>query len=135
VNAASSRVWPTLLYDDARAAIAWLKDALGFEEVLVVPDDDDKEVVVHAELKWPEGGGIMMGSRGAGQEPFTNLPSGASSVYVVTDEPDRLYEQATRAGAKVERELRDEDYGSRGFTVRDPEGNLWSFGTYAGEAE
>jgi uncharacterized glyoxalase superfamily protein PhnB len=29
--------------------------------------------------------------------------------------------------------LKDEDYGSRGFTVSDPEGNLWSFGTYAGE--
>ena len=36
-------------------------------------------------------------------------------------------------GAEVVRGLKDEDYGSRGFTVRDPEGNLWSFGTYAGE--
>jgi uncharacterized glyoxalase superfamily protein PhnB len=34
------------------------------------------------------------------------------------------------AGAQVERELADMDYGSREFSVRDPEGNLWSFGTY-----
>jgi uncharacterized glyoxalase superfamily protein PhnB len=37
------------------------------------------------------------------------------------------------AGAKVLREMRDEDYGSRGFTVTDPEGKVWSIGTYAGE--
>jgi uncharacterized glyoxalase superfamily protein PhnB len=41
--------------------------------------------------------------------------------------------RATAAGAEVVRELRYEDYGSLGFTVRDPEGNLWSFGTYRGE--
>ncbi len=39
-----------------------------------------------------------------------------------------------RAGAEVVLPLKDEDYGSRGFTVRDPEGNRWSFGTYAGGA-
>jgi uncharacterized glyoxalase superfamily protein PhnB len=54
-------------------------------------------------------------------------------VYIVCDDPDSLFERATGAGAEVVRGLRDEDYGSRGFTVRDPEGNLWSFGTYRGE--
>ncbi|MFR9750988.1 VOC family protein [Nocardia sp. 004] len=47
-------------------------------------------------------------------------------------DPDALFARATAAGAEVVRDLRDEDYGSRGFTVRDPEGNLWSFGTYWG---
>jgi uncharacterized glyoxalase superfamily protein PhnB len=37
----------------------------------------------------------------------------------------------TRAtGATIERELTDQDYGSRDYTASDPEGNLWSFGTY-----
>jgi uncharacterized glyoxalase superfamily protein PhnB len=54
-------------------------------------------------------------------------------VYVVCDNPDELFERAVGAGAELVRGLRDEDYGSRGFTVRDPEGNLWSFGTYGGE--
>ena len=58
---------------------------------------------------------------------------GAASVYVVTDQPDALLEQAKAAGAVVVRELRDEDYGSRDFSVTDPEGNIWSFGTYRGE--
>ena len=54
-------------------------------------------------------------------------------MYVVCDDPDGLFERATAAGAEVVRGLTDQDYGSREFTVRDPEGNLWSFGTYKGE--
>lgn len=64
---------------------------------------------------------------------FGRRAPGNDSVYVVCDEPDALFARATAAGAEVVRGLKDEDYGSRGFTVRDPEGNLWSFGTYRGE--
>jgi uncharacterized glyoxalase superfamily protein PhnB len=39
-------------------------------------------------------------------------------------------ERARAAGADVARELTDMDYGSREFSARDPEGNVWSFGTY-----
>lgn len=45
---------------------------------------------------------------------------------------DALYERATAAGAETITGSKDEDYGSRGFTVADPEGNFWSFGTYRG---
>ncbi|MCU1447975.1 MAG: putative enzyme related to lactoylglutathione lyase, partial [Acidimicrobiales bacterium] len=40
--------------------------------------------------------------------------------------------RATKAGAEIVLPIKDEDYGSRGFTARDPEGNLWTFGTYRG---
>lgn len=129
----TATVWPVLIYDDARAAIRFLVAAFGFVEAAVYADDEDESRVVHAELRLPDGGGVMLGSTGAGSEPFTSLPRGSASIYVVTDEPDALFARATSAGADVVRGLRDEDYGSRGFTVRDPEGNLWSFGTYAGE--
>jgi uncharacterized glyoxalase superfamily protein PhnB len=52
---------------------------------------------------------------------------------VVTDDPDGLFDRATKAGAEVIMPLHDTDYGSRDFAVRDPEGNRWSFGTYRGE--
>lgn len=52
---------------------------------------------------------------------------------MVCDDPDTLYERATAAGAETVRGLRDEDYGSRRFTVADPEGNHWSVGTYRGD--
>jgi uncharacterized glyoxalase superfamily protein PhnB len=125
-------VWPVLTYRDARAAIAFLVEAFGFEERAAYASDDDPGVVQHAELRWPRGGGVMFGTAGKDDSPFGKRTPGNDAVYVVCDDPDALFERAIAAGAEVVRGLTDEDYGSRGFTVRDPEGNLWTFGTYAG---
>ncbi|HEX4103837.1 MAG TPA: VOC family protein [Pseudonocardiaceae bacterium] len=126
----SPTIWPALTYADASAAIRFLVEAFGFVETLVVPGEGGREIA-HAELRWPEGGGVMLGSTSDDTE-FSRLKPGATSIYVVTDAPDGVFGRATMAGAEVVRGLKDEDYGSRGFTVRDPEGNLWSFGTYRG---
>jgi uncharacterized glyoxalase superfamily protein PhnB len=125
-------VWPVLSYRDARAAIAFLVEAFGFEERAVYARDDEPAVVEHAELRWPPGGGVMLATAGKDDSPFGRRQPGNDSVYVVCDDPDALFERAAGARAEVVRGLVDEDYGSRGFTVRDPEGSLWSFGTYAG---
>ena len=123
------QVWPTLRARDARALIRFLVDAFGFEETAVYGEGDR---VGHAELAWPPGGGIMLGSvRGTDSDEW-DLPPGGFGAYVVTDEPDALYARATAAGAEVLTELHETDYGSRDFAVRDPEGNRWSFGTYRG---
>lgn len=53
------QVWPTLRAHDARALIRFLIDAFGFEETVVHGEGDR---VDHAQLSWPEGGGIMLGS-------------------------------------------------------------------------
>jgi uncharacterized glyoxalase superfamily protein PhnB len=126
-------VWPVLSYRDARGAIEFLSKAFGFEERAAYARDDDPSIVEHAEMTWPLGGGIMFGTAGKDDSPFGQRVPGNDSVYVVCDNPDELFERAVGAGAELVRGLRDEDYGSRGFTVRDPEGNLWSFGTYGGE--
>ncbi len=124
------QVWPTLRARDARALIRFLVDAFGFEETAVYGSGDR---VDHAQLSWPPGGGIMLGSaRDDSDDPWPLRP-GTFGAYVVTDEPDKLYARAVAAGAVVVRELATTDYGSREFTVRDPEGNRWSFGTYRGE--
>ncbi|GAA4587232.1 VOC family protein [Planotetraspora phitsanulokensis] len=124
------QVYPALRARDARALIRFLVDAFGFEETVVYGEGDR---VDHAQLSWPLGGGIMLGSvRDVPDDPWPLQP-GAFGAYVVTDDPDGLYARATAAGAKVAQELHDTDYGSRDFTVVDPEGNLWSFGTYRGE--
>lgn len=123
------QVWPTLRARDAPKLIAFLVDALGFEEALVIRDGDR---VHHAELAWPPGGGVMLGSeRDEPTDPWKLAP-GSFGGYAVTDDPAGLYARAVAAGADVIRELHDTDYGSREFAVRDPEGNLWSFGTYRG---
>jgi uncharacterized glyoxalase superfamily protein PhnB len=123
-------VWPIVRYKDTRAALRFLADAFGFEVTAVHPPDEGP--VEHAEARWPLGGGVMLGDLGRGDPMFSQSP-GQQVVYVVTDAPDELLARATAAGAEIARDMRDEDYGSRGFTARDPEGNLWSFGTYPGE--
>jgi uncharacterized glyoxalase superfamily protein PhnB len=115
---------------DARALISFLVDAFGFEETVVYGDGDR---VDHAQLSWPPGGGVMLGSvREDGETDSWPVPPGSFGAYVVTDDPDGLFERAAKAGAEVIMGLHDTDYGSRDFAVRDPEGNRWSFGTYPG---
>ncbi|ONM50633.1 VOC family protein [Nocardia donostiensis] len=126
-------VWPCLGFRDAKATSDFLVEAFGFELTAIYTREDDPSVVEHGELRWPLGGGIMFGSAGReGGIPDRRVP-GTESVYVVCDDPDALYERAVAAGAETVRGLKDEDYGSRGFTVADPEGNHWSFGTYRGQ--
>jgi uncharacterized glyoxalase superfamily protein PhnB len=125
------QVWPTLRAHDAKALIRFLVEAFGFEETVVYADGD---VVHHAQLSWPEGGGIMLGSvREDPEVPASATDPGAFGAYVVTDQPDALCERARAAGAEITAEPHDTDYGSRDFAARDPEGNRWSFGTYRGE--
>ena len=129
----SKFVWPCVAYDDAPAAVTFLSEAFGFVPSIVVADPERSDVVHHAELLWPEGGGIMLGSTGRDDSEFSKRPAGSGSIYVVTDDPHAVYDRALPAGARLVRDMQDEDYGSTGFTVADPEGNLWSFGTYRGE--
>jgi uncharacterized glyoxalase superfamily protein PhnB len=123
------QVWPTLRARDARALIRFLVEAFGFTETVVYGEG---EVVHHAQLSWPEGGGIMLGSAQDTPDDVWPLRPGTFGAYVVTDAPDELFARATAAGATVVLGLHDTDYGSRDFMVSDPEGNRWSFGTYRG---
>jgi uncharacterized glyoxalase superfamily protein PhnB len=89
--------------------------------------------VDHAQLSWPLGGGIMLGSARTDPDDQFALTPGTFGAYVVADDIDGLYARAKAAGARITREPEATDYGSRDFAARDPEGNLWSFGTYRGE--
>jgi uncharacterized glyoxalase superfamily protein PhnB len=71
----------------------------------------------------------MLGS--SSDDSDMNLRPCTFHAYVTVD-PDALFARAVENGAKVCRELTDQDYGSREFSVQDPEGNYWSFGTYRG---
>ncbi len=123
-------VWPAFRARDARALIRFLVDAFGFEETAVHGEGDR---VDHAELSWPEGGGVMLGS--VREDPDDAWPAvpGTAACYVVTADPAAVHSRAVAAGAIIVREPATTDYGSTEFAARDPEGNQWSFGTYAGE--
>jgi uncharacterized glyoxalase superfamily protein PhnB len=98
----------------------------------VVPGEGGR--IEHAELTFGNGM-VMLGSTRDGDDDFrlrspNELGGSNLGVYVVVDDPDALHERARKAGAEIQRELTDQDYGSREFIARDPEGNIWSFGTY-----
>jgi uncharacterized glyoxalase superfamily protein PhnB len=123
-------IFPALRFRDAPAAIDWLGRAFGFERRMVV--EGDGGVVEHAELVLG-GSMIMLGSvrpPEAGAYSAVAPPPGCSSLYVLVEDPDGVHARAVEAGAGIVAGLADEDYGSRGFTARDPEGNVWTFGTY-----
>jgi uncharacterized glyoxalase superfamily protein PhnB len=115
---------PTLRYRDAKAAIEFLERAFGLERKEVYENDDG--TVAHAELTHGRGM-VMLGSARTGDPQFETR---RSSMYVIVGDPDALHDRAKSAGARITRELQDTDYGSREFTAEDPEGNVWSFGTY-----
>ena len=120
-------VWHTFRAGDCRALIGFLVAAFGFVENVAYEDDG---VIVHAQLDWPEGGGVMLGQERDGTG-WDRQP-GTAGAYVVTADPDGVHARAVAAGAEIIEGPVERDYGSRDFVARDPEGNLWSFGTYAG---
>jgi uncharacterized glyoxalase superfamily protein PhnB len=123
---------PTMRYRDANAAVDWLCRAFGFEEHSVYRDD--KGMVMHAELSFGNGM-IMVG-------PVADTPFGrfmcqpdeaggeTQTAYVLVADADAHHAQAVAAGAEVVMPLRDESYGGREYSCRDPQGHIWTFGTY-----
>jgi uncharacterized glyoxalase superfamily protein PhnB len=113
-------------YLDAAKAVEWLGEAFGFQAKGVHKSEDG--TIVHAELTYGNGAVMFGQAKHAGDNEFGGL--GNAAVYVVVDDPDAHYQPAKAAGAEIVRELTDQDYGSREYSAKDFEGNVWSFGTY-----
>jgi len=132
-KATRSTVIPVLRYRNAPAAIEWLCQVFGFERQLVVPNDDG--TIVHAQLGFGNGM-IMVGSvldTAFGRlmkQPDEIGGAETQSAYLVVSDADEVYARARAAGAQIMVDIKDEDYGGRGFTCRDLEGHLWSVGSY-----
>jgi uncharacterized glyoxalase superfamily protein PhnB len=127
----TATVIPALHYQDAHAAIDFLCKAFGFEKKAVY---GDAETVAHAELTLGNGM-IMLGS--VKDTEYGRLlvrprtAGGATmSVYVIVEDADAHFARAKAAGAEIVREPVTQDYGGRDYTCKDPEGNIWTFGTY-----
>ena len=126
---------PCLRYRNAPAAIEWLCSTFGFEKNAVYPNEDGS--IAHAQLSFGNGM-IMLGSVLKKESPWGQLIKQPDEVegaetqaaYVVVKDADIIYNKAKAAGAKIAIDIKDEEYGGRGFSCYDLEGHLWSFGTY-----
>lgn len=132
---------PCFRYEDAPAAIEWLGKAFGAEPQLVVPGEAEGEIA-HAQLVI-DAGMIMLGSAGKHGNDFDELMTtvnecggrNTQTVYVVVPDPKAHHDRAVAAGAEVVLPLEAKDYGGSGYTCRDLEGHVWSFGDYDPWAE
>jgi len=127
-----STVIPALRYRDPRAAIDFLTSALGFE-VRTVSEGADGGVD-HAELTLG-GGMVMLG--GERDNEFGKLVRAlpprerpTSAMYLVVDDVAAHTERARAAGAEIVQEPEAQSYGGSNYTVRDPEGQIWTIGDY-----
>jgi PhnB protein len=125
-------IWAVVTYTDTDAGIRFVTDVLGFEEQVLVRDDEG--AIVHSEYRWPEGGVVQLTGWVEGNE-FIPRP-GDQGLYVVTADPHAVWQRCRDAGVEVLREPYPPHYDpdGMGFSIRDTEGNAWSFGTYAGGA-
>ena len=126
-------VMPCMRYRDANAAIDWLCSVFGFEAQMVIPEKDGS--VAHAQLIFGNSM-IMLGSAFDTEygrllkQPNEIGQFVTQSTYLVVKDADLVYDRVRSAGGQILLDIKDEDYGGRGFTCRDPEGHVWSIGTY-----
>ncbi|MDE0884833.1 MAG: VOC family protein [Myxococcota bacterium] len=133
----ASSIVPSLRYPEARLAIDWLCQAFGFEEHLVVPGENEGSIV-HAQLIHGNAMIMLASADSHGGNAFDQRVRPASelgektnqAIYLVVPDPDAHYARAVTAGASVMMEIQDQDYGGRGYTCLDCDGNVWSFGDY-----
>jgi uncharacterized glyoxalase superfamily protein PhnB len=129
MSASTVTLWHSFSVRDAAATADWLR-AVGFVEHATYRDEHDPTVVVHAEWLWegPTGtAGVMWGT----DRPDGGVhDAGHASAYLVCDDPAAVAERAVAAGGTLVQPVTDKDYGGAGGTVRDPDGNSWSLGTY-----
>jgi predicted enzyme related to lactoylglutathione lyase len=122
---------PYLTVGDARAAIAWYREAFG-AEVVGEPIVMDDQRIGHAELRIADGLLYL-----ADEFPEIGLRAptpGATSVSLMLHvaDTDAVLARARGRGAEVEREPY-EAHGSRSATIRDPFGHRWMLSGPVGE--
>ena len=112
---------PEIRAADGDKMLAFLSDAFGLERGLEVRDPAG--TLIHAEL-WLGSSPLYVG----GDHPHWRGRSQCTQVYVA--DPDEHEGRARAAGADILDPSKDTPYGARGYLAQDPEGFLWSFGTY-----
>ncbi len=122
-------VTPYLCVDGAPDAIEFYKTAFDAQELLRMAGPDGK--IRHAELQI--GDSRVMLSDEVSEMNFRGPKSvGGTPVhmYLYVEDVDRIFAQATAAGAKVLMALEDQFWGDRTGTFEDPFGHVWYVSTH-----
>ncbi len=129
-----SPIIPGLRYADADAAVAFLQSVLGFSEHQVFRGDDGK--VAHAELALGPAVVMVAPALDSPWGRLMKLPAdiggyNTQALYLVVPDADAVHARVRAAGWDILIDIKDQPYGGRDFTCRDPGGHIWSVGTYS----
>ena len=109
-------LFPYLFVDDAEAYIDFLSKGLGGEEMGRTKGDDGH--IANSRVRF--GNTTIMLSEARGRFPVSQV-----SLFLYVHDADAARHQALDAGATLEMEVADMDYGDRQGGVRDPRGIVW----------
>ncbi|MGA8150273.1 MAG: VOC family protein [Terriglobales bacterium] len=119
-------VTPYLVAQDGPALVEFAKQAFGAEEIFRAVGSAGG---LHAEVKIGDSM-LMMGGGIPGREFRSTANTHALHIYV--QDADAVYQKALAAGATTIDEPRDQEYGERSASVKDPAGNYWYIATHKG---
>ncbi|MFZ0582764.1 MAG: VOC family protein [Candidatus Acidiferrales bacterium] len=116
---------PSLTCKDAARAIEYYKKAFNAQEVMRMPSPDGK--ISHAELKI--GDSIIFLNDEMG--PMT-ASSGTPrmSLFLYVEDADTTFNNAVKAGGKVDMALENQFWGDRYGKLTDPFGHQWGIATH-----
>ena len=119
-------VIPILVYEDIEAAHDFLVGTFGFTSGGIYRTDDG--TVVHAEVR---AGDSPIWLHQVTAEHEMASPKGADGSHggleVIVPDVDAHFAQVRAAGACIDSEPSNQEYGLREYGVRDPENHRWWF--------
>jgi len=120
-------VTPYLVAENGPALLEFAKQAFGAEETFRIVGSAGG---LHGEVRIGDSM-LMMGGGIPGRE-FRATPN-THALHIYVEDADTVYEKALAAGATLIDEPRDQEYGERSASVKDPAGNYWYIATHKGE--
>jgi len=120
-------VTPYMIAEDGPALLEFAKQAFGAEEMFRAVGTAGG---LHGEVRIGDSM-LMMGGGIPGRE-FRSTPN-THALHLYVPDCDAVYERALQAGATSLGEPRDQEYGERSASVKDPAGNYWYIATHKGE--
>ncbi len=124
-----SSVTPHLVIKDCAKAIDFYKKAFGAQEIYrsLMPDG----VVMHAIIQIGNSF-VMMADEfpDMGAVSPNTLGGTTTTLHIYTDDADKLFQQATDAGATPIMSIADMFWGDRYGQIQDPFGHRWAIATH-----
>ena len=117
-SAPPSTVTPVLVYPDVRAAVAWLEEALGFEERVRIGDSH------RAQLRVGSDGAVVVADVGSDRVQ----PEGPGMTHLLkvrVPDVDAAFARARARGARVIEAPTTWEYGERSGVLEDIGGHRW----------